>query len=226
MLVSKSVLPASERERLLALDDAALQQELIDGLRLTAASLMRLACIVRILEERGKDLSDLRIGLLSYLRKIAYGQVLAEVVVRFAEHPDLMRRVSQLPIPDQERLASGEPIQLAVWRVGGGTDHRMVDPLSLTKKQIGQVFGPARLRPLHEQIVRMEAKRPAPPREPTNGHTSSIVRPWLRSALRNNGSIDSPKAKWLPGDTRATLNGDFTAAELQVIVDRMSGCYS
>jgi hypothetical protein len=69
------------------LSTVELRQELIKSLGITADNLVRLAWIVRLLEEKGEDLSDLKLGLLTHLRKIAYGQVLPELVVRFASSP-------------------------------------------------------------------------------------------------------------------------------------------
>lgn len=141
---------------LAAMSTAKLRAELSRVLDLTAKNLMRLALIVRALEERGEDLSDLRLGLLTYLRQIAYGQVLPEVVVRFAESPLLVRAIAALPGPDQRRLASGEPVPLVVARGEHGHDIRMADPLKMTGEQIRQVFGKGRLRDEAEQVLMME----------------------------------------------------------------------
>jgi hypothetical protein len=144
---------------LAALSTAELRGELSRTLELTAQHLVRLAQIVRLLEERGEDLSDLRIGLLHYLRKIAHGQVLAEVVVRFAEFPALIQRVSALPLPDQQRLAGGDSVLLAVLDADGRVDQRMVDPLRLSRDQVTLIFARDRLRDVQEQVVMMEQRK-------------------------------------------------------------------
>lgn len=130
-----------------------LKKTLVATMAKTVAQLTRLAWIVRVLEERGEDLGDLKIGLVPYLRQIAYGQILPEVVMRFAERPTLVKVISALPIPDQQRLAQGGRVMLAVRAPDGSFDHRMVDPLNLTGSQIPRVFAKDRIRPIDEQLV-------------------------------------------------------------------------
>lgn len=144
-----ALLPESELARMAGMDTAELKLELTASLNLTASHLMRLAIIVRTLEERGEDLSDLRIGLLNYLRRIAYGQVLPEIIVRFAEYPSLVQRISHLPIPEQQRLSQGDPVAVAE----GDGDHRLIDPLLLTSEQVRLVFAKDRLRAVPEQAA-------------------------------------------------------------------------
>lgn len=149
-----------------------LREQLGRTLKLTAEHLLRLALIVRILEERGEDLSDLRLGLLSHLRRIAYGQVLPEVVVRFAGSPALVQRISNLPLPDQERLAQGEPVKLVTVGADGQADHLLVDPLNMSMPQLAQVFAPDRLRGEAEQLALLQRRAALPAvraRQPKRG---------------------------------------------------------
>lgn len=175
MQPSTSLIPAAAQPPadLIVLGTADLLRELTVQLRHTAEAMMRLAWIVRILEDRGEDLSGLRLPLINHLRRIAYGQVLPELVVRFAAQPALLTRVSMLPMPDQQRLASGESVRLVVFREAPDgrrvTDHRLVDPSKLTQDQIWQVFGQDRIRSESEQVLYLEERsmRPAttpPPR--------------------------------------------------------------
>lgn len=161
-----SVLAADSIEataaELAAMDSETLRRELAEGLRLTARHLLRLALIVRTLEERGEDLSDLRIGLLGHLRRIAHGQILPEIVVRYAESPALLRRIETLPMPDQRRLAKGEGVQLAVRAPDGSITHRLVDPLHLSYDQVRLVFGPRGIRDEAEQAIMLDRQRPKP----------------------------------------------------------------
>ena len=140
-----------------------LRRDLARSLRMTAESLVRLALIVRSLETRGEDLSDLKIGLMPYLRQIAYGQVLPEIVVRYAERPMLVRAIAALPWPDQEHLSNGGKVPLAIRREDGSLDHRLVDPLHMDRKQVVQVFSRGRIRSPEEQIVAMQSE-PRPPK--------------------------------------------------------------
>lgn len=141
-----------------AMGTPELKAELARSLQQSAAHLARLAWIVRVLEERGEDLSDLKIGLLGHLRRIAYGQVLPEIVVRFAESPLLMRKIEMLPIPDQRRIARGEPVPVAVQGPDGSFTHRLVDPIYLSADQARLALGPRGLRELPEQIALLEQR--------------------------------------------------------------------
>lgn len=137
-----------------ALDTAELKRLLASAIDTTASTLLRLAAIVRVLEERGEDLSDLRFGLKTYLRQIAYGHLLPGVVVRFAEYPALMQRVGRLPLEQQRSIADGEPVPVLV-----GDDVKPIDPLRMTYDQVLQVFGERGLRDEREQREAIEDRR-------------------------------------------------------------------
>lgn len=158
---SKPGVPAPPTEGISTLSTLSTQElrsELNRALDMTAAHLRRLAAIVRLLEERGEDLSDLRLGLLGYLRQIAWGRLLPEIVVRYAEFPSALRAIAALPPPDQERFARGDGVPLIVRREDGSTDKRMADPLRITGEQVRQLFGPRGLRDEAEQILWLESR--------------------------------------------------------------------
>lgn len=90
-----------EWETLDAMTDAQLESACADALELTARSLVRLAIIVRIKEQRGHDLSKLKIGLLPYLRRIADGDLLPEVVARCAHRPAVINQIGKLALTEQ-----------------------------------------------------------------------------------------------------------------------------
>lgn len=149
----------------------ALRDRLKRALTRTASDLVEMALIVRELEGRGEDLSSLRLGLVDHLRRIAAGQLLPDLVVRFSGFPALLQIASSLALPDQERLAGDKPLPLAVWREGR-IEWREVDPLSLTWAQLRQVFAGTRFRSQAEQVSRLEdaaTKRVARPR-PARSH--------------------------------------------------------
>lgn len=147
------------------LSNEQLKEELAKQLELSAGHLLRLALIVQVLENRGEDLSELRIGLIHHLRRIASGQVLPEVVVRFSGSPALLNIVSRLPLTEQQDLASGQPVRLVVPTPEGGYTHRLADPLLLTREQMTQVFAMDHRREDSEQILFLEARRLTPPKE-------------------------------------------------------------
>jgi hypothetical protein len=121
-----TVSPESAFQDMDAMTSEELKDVILVETRITAASLLRTAFAVRILENRGEDLSGLHLGWLSSLRKIAYGQLLPKVVMHFNGLPLLIQKIASLPIPDQERLASGEPVPLVV---------------STPKRETGSPFG-------------------------------------------------------------------------------------
>jgi hypothetical protein len=138
---------------LVAMTTDRLKGELANMLTSTAARLVRLAWVVRILEERGEDLSDLGLNLIPYLRRIAYGQMSAEAVVRFSGSPALMEAISMLPRPDQERIASGANVELVVRRGDKEFDTRQCDPARLTRSQFRQIFAKGRVRDRAERVL-------------------------------------------------------------------------
>lgn len=142
-----------------------LRSALTSLLEVTAETLTRMALIVQELERRGEDLSDFKTTLVGNLRKIASGQLSAAAVVRFGGSPLLLNKISQLPIDDQEKLAAGKRIAVAV-KAGDTFTERMVDPLDMGRETIGLVFGTDGIRTVSEQIPRIENNDLKPTRKP------------------------------------------------------------
>lgn len=141
-----------------AMSTEALREELGRALEVTAAHLARLAWIIRVLEERGEDLSDLKIDLLGHLRRIAYGQVLPEIVVRFIQSPLALAKIQALPLPDQRRIAQGESLPVAVQSPDGSFTHKLIDPVLMTPSQLKLAIGPRGLREIAEQVSLLEER--------------------------------------------------------------------
>lgn len=134
-----------------------LRAELARSLEITAVQMVRLAAIVGELERRGEDLSGLRVGLLGYLRRIAAGQVLPELVVRYQGRPAVLRIAANLPLGDQRRLIASDTLDLVVPGPGEkGWDVRQIKPEWLRGPQLRQLIGPESLRTQAEQIVLLE----------------------------------------------------------------------
>lgn len=145
-------------EQLLSLDDVSkLREEYLNCAGDFVGSIIRLSIIVRRLEELGDDLSDMEISILPELRRVAYGQVAPELLVNLQGKSQLLRRVSNLPMPEQRKIASGEPIMV----LDAGGDHRMVPPLNLTSREIKQVFGDGCIRDEADQStwIRKESQK-------------------------------------------------------------------
>lgn len=161
--------PSSPAEQLAAefvgMPTEELRRELAQQMKLTAGHILRLAMIVRALEERGEDLSDLKAGMLDYLRLVAHGQLLPEIVARYADMPMLISRMSAMPLPDQQRIADGEPVKLIVMDAAGQITHRLMQPEKLARDQVTQVFGRNSLHDDQEQVAIIESRRTRPPKD-------------------------------------------------------------
>ncbi len=140
-------------------------------------SLMRCGIKVRILEERGDDMSDVNMNLVGYVRRVAYGMMLAEVVVKFHGVNHLVSRIGSLPEKDQRRLAEGGTVPLVVFKPDGTTDFTNADPSGFDVILARQVFADSRhpsgphIRNEKEQVIYLQTlankKRRAAPPEPT-----------------------------------------------------------
>jgi hypothetical protein len=140
---------------------AGLKDRLAGLLARTADDLREMAAIVAELEARGEDLSALRLGIVDHLRRIAAGHLLPEIVVHCSGFPALLRTASHLPVADQRKLISGEPLDMAVWR-GDEIAWRKVDPLCLTRDQLSTVFSTDRIRSKQEQVSLLEDRKQKP----------------------------------------------------------------
>jgi hypothetical protein len=79
----------------------------------------------------------------------------------------LLNVITSLPIPDQERLAAGEPVKMLTYGMGNQLTHRMADPRDLTPAQVRQVFDRGSIRNEGEQAtwldhLRAKASKPLP----------------------------------------------------------------
>lgn len=155
--------PAACPPELYSLSREQLREALAESLGRTAIELVRLAWIVRLLEERGEDLTDLKLDLIPTLRLIAYGQLSPELVVRHGHSGPMMRVARGLPLPDQERLARGERVPMAILMPNGTIDQQMADPALMTADQVRQVFAVGRMRSVEEQVLLL---RDRPQRKP------------------------------------------------------------
>lgn len=160
-----------------AADTPTLRAELARALTITAQSLAYLAAIWAELTRRGEDLSELRVGLAQYLPAIAAGTLAAEAVVAFAGNRSLIHRILALPVDEQRRIASGEPLPVVVQR-----DNALVElqlpARTLTAGQARIVFdddGRVRSPIEQRQILSHTTPRARQPR--------TITRPEVMAAL-------------------------------------------
>lgn len=165
------------------LDTEELRQALADEMAVTAERVMRLAAIVRVLEERGEPIEDLRLGMMEYLRLIAYGQLLPEAVVQYHAQPLLLGRVATLPIPDQERIVRGDSIEVIEIDGEGKSDVRKVPPSKMGRTEIMQVFGRGRIRDISEQRSYLKDH----PRKRVTNNQQGVVLDSRRKGITVNG---------------------------------------
>lgn len=160
-----AIAKTNSTDEIALMSTSELRHELAKQMELTAVHITRLAGIVKTLEDRGEDLSDLKIGMIHHLRRIASGQVLAEVVVRFADSPSLLGKIGALPLPDQQKIVNDEPLRLTVKSLDGTIGHLLVDPLKLTREQVNQLFAKDHIRDEQEQVLLLEQSRQTPGKE-------------------------------------------------------------
>jgi hypothetical protein len=119
-----------------------LKQELRGQLRLTAEHFENAAQIVLRLEEKGVDLSELKLLLLPYIRKIAYGTLRATALHRLLSKDYVLSPLSRLPINDQDHLLE-HGVKLGVRKEDGSVSETRPKAMeSLTKVEAQVVFDP------------------------------------------------------------------------------------
>jgi len=136
-----------------------LKEMLVEKFEATIERIVEIASIVRVLENRGEDLDELKIGMIDWFRRVAYGQVLPEVLINYGDNQKLLKKISNLPIPDQKRISSGESVEVLAY-VDGAATERKVSPYDMTNKEINQVFCNGKIRSLSEQRGYLEEKKP------------------------------------------------------------------
>jgi hypothetical protein len=151
--------PETDGSELDTLTNEQLVEVVRSGLRITAEQIQKTATAVTILHRRGYDLNALGVKMLDELKAIGCGQLLAEVFVRYFGKLMLLKAISRLSIPDQERFAVGEPVRLLVFNEKGERDFLMVDPANLQAAQIRQVFDYRNIRNDAAQVAYLEAER-------------------------------------------------------------------
>ena len=140
---------------------------LLESFARTVKEIAFMASALRQLEQRGVDTTKLKCGLKHYLRLVGNGQVLPGVLLKCSDNRALLDLLVTLPIPDQQRILDGTPVQLWHFLPDGTPDHRLVDPDILTRRQLNQVFARGHIRNQGEQLMLLQdqatqAKKPLP----------------------------------------------------------------
>ncbi len=128
-------------------DSQWLLSELQRSFDLSTKHIVRMAAIVRRLDDLGAQI-DIQSSVLPYLRKIAHGNLSADLFVAMQGYKTMLDVASTLPTPVQLQIAKNEPLKV----MSTNGDFRMVPPLSMTTKEISQVFAKGRIRDEAEQV--------------------------------------------------------------------------
>jgi hypothetical protein len=171
-------------------DTETLKASLVGLLTITTETVARAAAIIGILESRGEDLTKLKMGLVGYLRRVACGQVLPEVVAKFIGS-SVLKNVAALPVNDQKMLLETETVELASVS-DGKIDTRSKPILLLEPFESRQLFASDHIRTVNEQaswLRSQQFRRPSfnspvePPPYTISGNTL-IVRRAVRLTQR------------------------------------------
>jgi hypothetical protein len=172
----------SELKKIATSDDSNwLLTQLSEALAITTRHVIKVAALVRRLEECGVEI-NIEFSLIPLLRKVAYGQVIPELVVTLQGAEPLLKKAAALPITEQAKIAENSPLK--VMQTGG--EYRTVPPLSMTRREIRQVFGDGRLRTDTEQIGWLNDEREKA--QAAKG-TSEIILDRKRGGIVVNGTL-------------------------------------
>lgn len=169
-----------------ATDGQWLVEQLRESMEWSVRHIVRMAAIVRRLEELGIEIT-IDLAALPYLRLIAYGSLSPELFIALDGNMSLLRKAAELPAPDQERIARNEPIKVMELRDDGrAPTFRMIPPLSLSAKQVSQVFGHRRLRDDAEQVTYLRERQP---QQLTAASQSLIDEPAHKISAKRKGVV-------------------------------------
>lgn len=155
------------RQEYSALGDQRLRSE-FEGLVVgTVENIRRMAVLVRLLEERHVDMDDIKGPWLDDIRRVAYGQLVPELIVLGMKSRSVLRQAKSLPVPDQMKIAKDEPLPVVVPRPNG-PEPRFIKPSQMEDWQLRQVIAPGRIRSEKEQVDYLDRpnNRPRKPPEP------------------------------------------------------------
>lgn len=149
----KNGITAGNEDVMQSSDGSWLLAELQKSFDTSVKHIVRMAAIVRRLDELGVAI-EMESSVLPYLRKIAHGNLSPDLFVTMQGHKSMLNIASTLPAPVQQQIAKNEPIK--VMQTNG--DFRMVPPLSMTTKEVSQVFAFGRIRDEAEQVGYLRGK--------------------------------------------------------------------
>lgn len=148
----------ADDDGLASLTNDQLRRMIREGIEMTARGITQAARAIVELEKRGEDLSEFRRQTVHFLSLVAYRQLLPEAYLQFMGMSQWLKAISQLPMPDQERIASGKTLPLVVaGTVGQKWTVLQVAPRDVQPAKIKQLIGPDGIRSEAEQIAWLES---------------------------------------------------------------------
>lgn len=141
-----------------ALTTEQLYEILAQGLVAEMNAIVQRAHVIKELEDRGERISKQYGILLQYLRQVAVGLLLPEVLLEFRLDMQLFVIVANLSVPEQRRLLNDGTVEVYVDN-NGGSDVRRERPSAMTPFHRKQVFAKGHIRSLAEQRDWIETQR-------------------------------------------------------------------
>lgn len=145
------------------MSDEQLMEVISDSLAMSANGLQRAAEAIGELERRGRDLSEIRFGIMPLLRKIGSGQLMPQAVEKFAGKFTLLNKIAALPLSDQARIIGDEPLAVARGK-DGKFDSFSCTAANMAPDLIRLVFASDHIRTVEEQIAVLRARDSAQPK--------------------------------------------------------------
>lgn len=152
-----------------AMTDSQLEDVLADGIRLTAAVVLRLALAWHEYRSRGNSVARFRGVIYQQLARVALRQTVPHLVVAFHNQPNTLRRLSRLIVSDQLRIALGERIPVVTGRAEN--EYRLMAYGEMNHIQVRLVLDEDHIRNPAEQIVYLNRHKDTPePAKPPKRH--------------------------------------------------------
>lgn len=174
-----------------------LRSTFVESYGKAAEFIARAAVCVKLMEERGESLHGL--PQLQLFRRVASGQLLADLVWKFIDSP-ARQVVERLPLPDQKRLASNPVLPVVEAAVGGGYTQRMTDLTKVSKAVVRQVIGDEGIRTPEEQIAHIASSKNRVPVAPTKS-------PVAEEPLTRSVTVKLTDSEWRALNINATRSG-------------------
>lgn len=151
------IIGQSEADRILRMKSVDLRRGIEKCMGIAAKNIVMAAVMFSELERRGENTSDLRLSYPYLYRRIAAGQVLGSLIQLAFKDPQLLSRMSKLPLTEQKKIAE-RGVDVVVIDNGKMTVERKA-PTDLRPGQVCQVFAKDHERTHEEQAAFIQARQ-------------------------------------------------------------------